>query len=144
MPEHDGDNQQSVLLLSGNQAPVTGVFTLQTTDGGCTLSLEFPGKRLAATKSDYFEALCAIRRELEQDGITPNCYGACRDCYPSGMGRDMGLGLRIYRLEIGRPAGIKDLVSLFAAGPEMDLTTVAEQERFWREWLADRRAAANR
>jgi hypothetical protein len=71
------------------------------------------------------------------DGVTPQCYGASRQCFPSGMSRSMGAaGLRIYKLELGRHARLADLVDLFDEGPDLEVSSVEEQERFYEDWLA--------
>jgi hypothetical protein len=92
-----------------------------------------------ATESDYFEALSRIRTELERHGHVVNCYGASRTVFPSGMARDMGAGLKAYKLRIGEPALVSDLVSIFACGPDLEVTTVAEQRAFYQQWLASLR-----
>ena len=46
----------------------------------------------------------------------------------------MGTGRKAYRLHLGRPAGAADLIDIFAPA-DCQPSTVAEQERFFREWL---------
>lgn len=53
----------------------------------------------------------------------------------SGMGRDMGLGMKAYRMIIGKHARIGDLLGIFDVGPDVTPATVAEQEEFFEEWL---------
>jgi hypothetical protein len=91
---------------------------------------------IEAEESDYFEAFCQIRLELEKEGIIPFCYGASLNVYPSGMGRDMGAGLKAYKMEMGRHARIKDLVEIFGVGPDIKPASVQSQREFWEEWLA--------
>jgi hypothetical protein len=103
-----------------------------------TLTLQFLNAEIVARASDYFEALCQIRDTLEKDGWRPVCYGSSRNVYPSGMGRDMGRGLKAYRLELGRTAKISDLVAIFDSGPDVQLSSVEEQKQFWKCWLRSR------
>lgn len=60
----------------------------------------------------YFEALCAVRTELEHDGFLPGLQGARASVYPSPMALSMG-ARRAYRLTMGQPARTKDLVDVF-------------------------------
>jgi hypothetical protein len=84
---------------------------------------------------NYFAALCRVREQLAALGLTPRCYGACRNLVLSGMCLDMALGGKGYLARLGQPTGLSDLVSIFASGPDMDLASVAEQEEFKRAWL---------
>src|SRR6185295_18354608 len=94
--------------------------TLSTTDDEdrCCIRLACPGRTIDAEASDYFEALCQIRLSLEKDGLIPFCYGASLNVYPSGMARDMGAGLKAYKLTIGKHARMQDLVEIFSEGPD--------------------------
>ncbi len=84
---------------------------------------------------NYFAALCRVREQMAALGLTPRCYGACRNLVLSGMCLDMTLGGKGYLAHLGRPTGLSDLVSIFASGPNMDLASVAEQEEFKQAWL---------
>jgi hypothetical protein len=90
---------------------------------------------MVAQANDYFEALCQIRERLAEGGLHPFCYGASLNVYPSGMARDMGAGLKAYKMTIGKHARLEDLVEIFAAGPDVKPSTVAEQRAFWERWL---------
>ena len=86
--------------------------------------------------ADYFAALVLIRQDLEADGWLLSCYGASRNVYASGMARDMGLGLKAYKMRLGEHVGRDDLVEIFRTGPDVEPATVDEQQAFWKEWLA--------
>jgi hypothetical protein len=100
------------------------------------LSLRFAGKELTSIHEEWFEAMRALRRELEQSGLLLKCYGASRNVYPSPMSRSMGGGHKAYKLRMAEPAKLEDLVSIFDTGPDVEPATVDEQERFFQEWLA--------
>lgn len=85
---------------------------------------------------NYFDAMVRIRRELEKKHLLLHCYGASKHVYPSPMALDMGSGHMAYRLALGRKARIKDLVSIFETGPDVNSVTVDEQEKFYQTWLA--------
>ena len=52
------------------------------------------------------------------------CYGASRSVYPSGMCRDMAAGLEAYNMQMGKPAGLEDMVNIFESGPDVEVATV--------------------
>ena len=114
-----------------------GVFILneEEDDDLCHLSFEYPGGKIAAEELDYFEAMCQIRRELEAVGWRPICYGSSKCVYPSGMCRDMGRGLKAYKLRFGHPARLEDLVGIFETGPDIEPCSVAEQRQFFDQWV---------
>ena len=105
------------LILIGGADDETATFSEEEVDDLCHLECEMRGRRLEANASDFFAALCQIRKELEKLNLIPLCYGASLNVYPSGMSRDMGGGLVAYRLRMGQPARREDLVRIFDQGP---------------------------
>lgn len=101
----------------------------------CRIILRFEGSELESGDEDFFAAFCRMREQLEKVGLTPLCYGASRNVYPSGMCRDMGDGLVAYRMRIGRHVGEDDLVSIFDSGPDVDPVSVEAQQEFFNRWL---------
>src|SRR5437016_10531979 len=92
---------QLTSVVAGN---LRGVFMLDEDEDEdlCHLSFQYPDGEIAAGESDYFEAMCKIRLELEKAGWCLVCYGSSRKVYPSGMCRDMGSsGLKAYKLQLG-------------------------------------------
>ncbi len=99
------------------------------------LTLTRDRKSYSAVGGDFFACLSRVRMQLEQDDLLPLVNGANRDCYPSGMARDMGFGFQVYRLQIGVPMGDLDqLVETFADDAITDTVTVEDQERFYARW----------
>lgn len=96
--------------------------------------MDVDGNRLTGNGSDYFDALCLIRRELEAMDVSALCVGARKDAYPSGMARDMGAGLKVYILEMGKRAESKP-VSIFEYAPPETVGTVDEQREYFERWL---------
>jgi hypothetical protein len=131
------NEQHSVQLVNTAGSFEQALFVLDEDDDAedCRLILKFSGGEIAATAADFFDALCQVRIELETRGWQAICYGSSRHVYPSGMCRDMGMGLKAYRLQIGRPAKLADLVSIFAPGPDVDPVSVQEQRQFFEDWL---------
>jgi len=101
--------------------------------------LRLPGLMAEAMGDDYFSALVAIRLVLENSAIKLLNYGCSLNVYPSPMSRSMGSGEKAYRLRMGEQAKSADLVSIFESGPDVNPSTVAQQEHFYREWLSSLR-----
>jgi hypothetical protein len=129
------DEQHRVYLIGGNDDE-TAIFTLFDERDHCRLRCEYRDIALEASATDFFQALRDVRGLLAKDGLIPFCYGASLNVYPSGMARDMGQGLKAYKLAVGRHAKIDDLVEIFAEGPDVIPASVALQEQFYRDWLA--------
>jgi len=77
-----------------------------------------------------------LRLELEAGGLLLECYRASRTMYPSGMSLEMGGGRRAYKLTLGQPGRLRDLVDVFATGPDVAPAPVEEQEAFDARWCA--------
>jgi hypothetical protein len=130
--------QHRVHLVGGNDDEAA-VFTLFDEDDLCRLRCEYRDRAVESTATDFFQALCDIRSLLAKDGLIPFCYGASLNVYPSGMARDMGQGLRAYKMAVGRHARKEDLVYIFAEGADVVPASVSAQEQFWHDWLASPR-----
>jgi hypothetical protein len=101
----------------------------------CSLVLRLGDLEFHGVGTDFFNAFCHIREQLAERRLFPICYGASRRVYPSGMSRDMGRGLKAYRLEMGRSTRQEDLVSIFDTGSDVEPATVAEQKTFADAWF---------
>jgi hypothetical protein len=129
-------NEQHEIVLIGGDDGERAVITEYEVGDACKLTCTYRGKTIEAEATDFFAALCRIRSQLEPEGLMPLCYGASLNVYPSGMARDMGQGLKAYRLKKGAHARPADLVEIFETGPDVIPASVDTQEAFWREWLA--------
>jgi hypothetical protein len=103
-------------------------------DDGYQVALDGPDQPLSATGRDLFEALAAVRCQLEAVGWLIAVQGARRDTYPSGMLRDMGGARRVYVLVPGRPVSTADTVDTFADADPADLGTVDAQRQHYQAW----------
>jgi hypothetical protein len=99
-----------------------------------TVTKQFPSEA-----ADFFDALISIRRQLQREGLIPYCYGASLNVFPSAMARDMGQGLRAYKLVVGKHATRADLVDIFDEGTDVVPADVDTQEQFYRDWLGSPR-----
>jgi hypothetical protein len=85
------------------------------------------------TGGDLFEALVALRTELERAGKRLICAGARIDSFPSGMSRSMGGGRRAYITRLGAPA--TETVDIFDTTSSDSVGTVSEQKAFHDQWV---------
>jgi hypothetical protein len=107
----------------------------------CAISLRFRDTQLNASEHDFFEALCRLREQLAVLGLSPLCYGASRNVFPSGMCRDMADGLCAYRLRLGDRSK-PDIVGIFDSGDDLEVVSVETQRQFFNEWRQSRRGVA--
>lgn len=100
----------------------------------CRLTALYQAEEFVADASDFFSALQAVRTNfLEPRGIIPQCYGASINIWPSGMARDMGLGMSGYVRKPGHQA--TELRGIFESGADMEPALVKEQSKFVHQWL---------
>jgi hypothetical protein len=128
--------ESHTIYFIGGRDDEHGVFTQQKLGQKCLLICEYRNKEISAEAPDFFEALRTIRSQLQVDGLIPYCYGASLNVYPSGMARDMGSGLKAYKLTIGERARSDDLVGIFETGGDIIPSRVEAQEEYFKDWLA--------
>jgi hypothetical protein len=128
--------EQHGISLIGGADDETARFTLFDDLKHCRLRCDYRDKTVESTATDFFQALCDVRSLLARDHLIPFCYGASLNVYPSGMARDMGRGLKAYKLVEGRHARMEDLVEIFTEGPDVISASVDAQEQYYRDWLA--------
>jgi hypothetical protein len=129
------EEKHEVRLISESGESINAVLAYDDDLEPCVLALRFTGKEITASEDDFFEALCAIRRQLESEGLQPHCYGASRNVFPSTMSRETGGGLKAYKLTLGNAAKMNDIVFIFDSGPDVEPVTVTEQEVYYNQWL---------
>jgi hypothetical protein len=129
------DDQYTVFLIGGGDEEKI-IFTLIDNGDDCRLRCQYRDNTIESSAPDYFQALCDVRARLANDGLVPFCYGASLNVYPSGMARDMGQGLKAYKLTMGKQAQMVDLVEIFTEGPHVVPSSVEMQEQFFRNWIA--------
>ncbi|AZG13241.1 hypothetical protein [Cupriavidus pauculus] len=125
--------QHQIPVIGGEEEEVVVITQFESGDE-CGLKCVFRERTIEALEGDYFEAFCEIRKALEKENIVPFCYGASLNVYPSAMARQMGEGLRAYRLTMGVPSSQDQLVQIFDQGPDIIPASVSQQEHFYREW----------
>ncbi|PWI43385.1 hypothetical protein [Streptomyces sp. ICBB 8177] len=96
-----------------------------------------PGRqRFHGEGADLFDALRALRLELEERGAFLLCAGAARNAHQSGALASFHDGAVVYLLEAGwRP---KRQAWIFDPAEPEDAGTVAEQVEFFERWVRGR------
>nr|WP_295111555.1 hypothetical protein [uncultured Caulobacter sp.] len=121
-----GDDDEQIQLVTENIG--------QT----CRITCRVRDETFTADEDDFFEALGTVRRRaLEPKGLIPFCYGASLHVWPSGMARDMGQGLKAYKMKMGVPA--TELVGIFDQGPDVIPSRFEQQTEFAKEWIGSLR-----
>lgn len=134
---------QQVVLKQG-QTQIQGTlsyFESENPETPCTVELLVNGRTISGTSEDFFDALIKMRKILEKEDLFLLIYGASKNVWPSPMARNMGAGLRAYKMTMGKQALNADLVEVFGSGPDVQPCTVAEQEKFKDEWFVSLGAA---
>ncbi len=133
-PRPGDPRQRQVTLVDQGGRRTVWQLTWQLSGDDYRVTLDGPTGRLESVERDYFEALTAIRRQLEPAGWRIAVQGARRTTYPSGVLRDQGGARTVYELELGRPAQRQHRVITFDDADPADLGTIAEQEAFYDRW----------
>ena len=100
------------------------------------ISYEQGTEARTAESGEDFEALKQLRLDLEKTDALLYCFGASENVYPSGMQKSMGPAVLAYKMRIGFPALRQDIVNIFEADETVVPSTVEQQERFRRRWIA--------
>ncbi|MCT7981394.1 hypothetical protein [Laspinema olomoucense] len=125
----EGDNQLSeCTLFYQNTRPCIIVF--QNAELG---NHQFEGK-------DVFDGFCELRLFLEKKGWNILCNGARVDAYPSSMSRDMGGGMKLYHLQIGKRPQRSDLLRIFDKAEPNKIGTIEEQRLYYERWRASEKS----
>jgi hypothetical protein len=121
--------------LIGGADDETATIAAAPVDGLCRITFRYRDKTLEADATDYFEAFCKIRTQLEGERLIPFCYGASLNVFPSGMARDMSAGMTAYRLTLGKKPSRGDLVRIFDEGVDVIPASVRLQKEHFDDWL---------
>jgi hypothetical protein len=129
----------SVRLVGGSDGE-RATFEINDAGNRCLLICRYRDTTISSEAADFFDALASIRRQLQLEGLIPYCYGASLNVFPSAMARDMGQGLRAYKMTRGKHAKMADLVDIFDEGADVVPADVDAQEQFFRDWLGSPRS----
>ncbi|MCT7994046.1 hypothetical protein [Laspinema olomoucense] len=121
----EGYNQLSECTLFYKNTPPCMV-EFQNTELG---NHQFQGK-------DVFDCFCKLRFFLEKKGWNILCNGSRVDAYPSSMSRDMGGGMKLYHLQIGKRPQRIDLLRIFDKAEANQIGTLEEQRLYYERWRA--------
>lgn len=111
-------------------------WTLGPNDARVSISRP-DGPTYESCQSNLWECLLEIRGACEPLGVRI-CINGCRsDCYPSGMGIQMGGGRQVIIRTMGEQVtDLAAVVETFAPAELSQVGTVNEQEAYYRAWLS--------
>ena len=129
----------------------TAQIDWRTDDSGYPLDyahvrIRLSGESREGVAPDCFDAFQLAREYFESAGYRFLCYGASPGVWPSGLRRQMQLGLVGYKHDLNREPG-PDLFDIFESGSDIVPSTVEEQNAFaqaWIESIAERPKLARR
>lgn len=121
--------------MIGPDEDESGILRAEAVGDHARVVIEMRDREFAGTSTDYFDAFCLARIELWRLQMIPYCYGASLQVYPSGMCRDMGSGLKAYKLTMGRKPERADLVDIFGFGHDIIPASVERQREFYADWV---------
>jgi len=128
--------QELHVKIWNRETDVVGLAVLRFEPADAFIELTLPdGDVFSGTKNDLFDALIYIRERLEMQGLFVLCNGSRLDVTPSRMSRQMSNGRRAYQMKMGEQARLPDLVDIFDETSRGSVATVADQRRFYRQWL---------
>ncbi len=88
------EERRAVDLLAADGSITPGEFLIRAAGAAepdrVELTLTWPDRQSPSTAPDSFDALILIRLDLEPLGLTPLCWGASLQVYPSDASRSRG------------------------------------------------------
>ena len=109
----------------------------------CRIKLQWTGGAIEKIDWHFFESFKRVREQLALHGLLPVCYGASRKVILTGMGIDMALGRKAYRVDEDGQL-IRPTVDIFKTGDDVEPVSVEEQEQFQDEWWKPFREQSSR
>jgi hypothetical protein len=125
----------SVPLYAGSAARESTLLYRELENGKCEVVVTSRGVHYVGVAEDFFGALLDVRTQLEANGLLIGVRGASRDVWPSAMSRQMGGGLKAYRMVPGKQALSQDLVDIFEVSAEVAPATIRDQIAFRDAWF---------
>jgi hypothetical protein len=126
------------IKIIGETEEEVALVTCQTLNGLCHITLQYGRQTIKEAATDYFEAFCLVRSQLEKENLTPFCYGASLNVQPYCMIHrcdDTSAGTKAYRLTIGRQIDPEnDLVDIFSQADDVIPASLTKQNEYFREW----------
>ncbi|KMJ45892.1 hypothetical protein AB204_06800 [Xenorhabdus khoisanae] len=82
---------------------------------------------------DFFDCFANLRKELRD--VIFLCKGAKLNVYPSGMARDMAMGLAAYEYTLGKEVGRENLVGTFDFEDQDVEVSPHKQKEYFYQWI---------
>ena len=126
-------NEYTIFFNMPDGSEAEGIIQHRDNDSTHWIRVSIGDIQVFGDGGDYFDSLAKARDRLIGKGIFPNCYGASKKVWPSAMSRDMGSGLKAYKIQIGDPA--TEIVSIFDSGKDVEISTPKEQKEYANQWF---------
>lgn len=128
--------ERNIKVLKGNTEVVECFVDFNTKSEPCFL--RFKSKEISDYETngiDIFECVNHLRDFLSTKACLLLCCGARRDCYPSGMSRQMSKGTVLYRLRDSCHPTKDDIVHIFDYADPDIIASVKEQRSYYESWI---------
>lgn len=125
------------LLINEKELICTNLFLYEELidDDMVTLEIKIDNQKKSYKSENFFSALFNLRKDLEEKNIQILCNGAAKNIYPSPMQMSMGSGRIAYKLYLGKPARISDVVDIFDYDENLEFVKIDEQAKNYSKWL---------
>jgi hypothetical protein len=107
-------------------------ITITDTVDVITMSVLLDNHLYKVNADDEFSAFQKLRDMLLDNGIGLKCCGAMINAHQSGM---MATSGKVYLLTLGKPALLKDVVSIYDYAYVKEFPNTLEREKFVEEWF---------
>lgn len=120
-------------LRTNSRAEATIYADEAETSDDIILKINLEGKEISAAEHSYFSAFQKLRDMLLEMDHGIKCCGSRLNAVQSGM---MGSSDKIYLVQLGRPALLGDIVSLYDYSDINEFPDTQEQNEFFEKWTA--------
>lgn len=124
-------NLMAVNLISQCQSELEIEADEGETTDNIILSVKWNGERFTASDNNYLPAFQLLRDHLLFLGYGLKCNGSRLNAVQSGM---MGANDKIYLVELGKQALLKDIVSLYEYADIDSFPDTQAQTLFFNQW----------
>ena len=115
-------NERAILFVMPDGSNAEGMIQYRDQDSSHWMRVVIGDVEVIGDGGDDFDSLAKARGRLAGKGIFPKCYSASKKVWPSAMSRDMGSGLKAYKIELGKPG--TEIVSIFDSGDDVELSLI--------------------
>lgn len=125
--------QVSIKIIFNNKEETANLDLISTEKRECIIKISINNNYYGEFYgNDFFSCFSKLRTKLSN--IIFLCKGAKLSVYPSGMSRDMSLGIAAYDHKMGKQAIREDLVNIFDFEDKKVDFSPDEQRQYYYDW----------